>query len=197
MSVRTSNDKKKSQSVTRRPSNLPELPSSLSVAFSHLEGGWRSYIRFVRIAATSNDKEMQKLSDYHAALPWAKRRSITPEDLCQGAGVTLLNFIGSVMPWIWTYSNAAAAVIAATSNPAVIARTAKSAMGKGKFAHKDRETFLKVTGALPTARGTTINNMPIASASAGSVSGLVARLPSAGHDIMEIESSELDESDDS
>ena len=194
MVMSTEIEKKKPR---KKRSGLPAMPSSLTVAFEHLSGGWRSYIRFVEIAAKDKDEEMQKLLDHYRSLSKAKRADITPESLCLDAGVNIKDFLGSIMPWIWIYSNSAAAVIAATANPAVIAKTARAAMGQGKFAHKDRETFLKVTGALPSHKGsqTIINNTPVANATAGASSGLPIRLPSAGQDVMELEAGDMDNTD--
>lgn len=186
--------------IKRHKSSLPTLSSTLTMAFAHLDGGWQDYIRFVEIAAKEGDDDMKRLLDHYNTMTATARKNVTPEDLCQLVipVVSVKTLLASIMPWIWTYSNAAAGVIAAVSNPAVIAKTAKMALGKSRDAHKDRELMLKITGALPTAKGsqTIINNTPTATASAASASsssGLPIRLPSAGQDIMELEAAEIEE----
>ena len=167
----------------------PAFSSSLSKAFSSLDGGWHSYIRYVRIAA-SDEKDpgdMTKLLEHFDSLPSSQQKKITPENLCLESGVSLKTFIGSILPFIWMYSNTAASITTALYNPAVIEKTAKAALGKGRFAHKDRELFLKVSGALPTPKPSSIQilnqNSPVAQSSSGSP----IRLPSPAEDVMELE----------
>ena len=188
--------------VKRRRTAMPTLSSALTDAFTPLDGGWQSYIRFVHIAAKAEppDKpgDMTALYNCHQALSKAKQQSMTPEALCLEAGINITTLIGSIMPDIWIYSGTKAAVIKAACNPAVVAKTAKAAMGQGKFAHKDRETFLKITGELQTNRGSNVqvNNNLTANAASGASSGLPLKLPSAGQAVMELEAADADDDTD-
>src|SRR6266571_3752703 len=150
------------------------LSSNLSRAFSYLDGGWHSYIRFCRIAAQDEKDggEMTKLITHYDSLPVSQQKKITPENLCLQSGVSLKTFFGSILPWICMYSNVSASIITAMYNPSVIEKTAKAALGRGRYPHTDRELFLKVSGALPAPKPTSIQilnqNSPIAQSSSGS-----------------------------
>lgn len=181
---------------SKKLARLPKISSSLTEAFSALDGGWTNYIRFAEVAAKEGDEQMRKLMDTYVNTPKAERLRLTPEDLCRKSGVSIKDLFSAVLAWVWIYSNLHGSMLAAAANPAVIARTARAALGIGKNSHRDRETFLKVTGALPTARGsqTTINNNAVATAqSAAMLAG--GRLSSAGQDILALESSEYEDAE--
>ncbi len=194
--------KKSTTPAKHRRTTIPTLSSALTDAFTPLDGGWQSYIRFVHIAAKAEppDKpgDMTALYNCHQALSKSKQQSMTPEALCLEAGINITTLIGSIMPYIWIYSGTKAAVIKAACNPAVVAKTAKAAMGQGKFAHKDRETFLKITGELQTNRGSNVqvNNNLTANAASGASSGLPLKLPTAGQAVMELEAADADDDTD-
>lgn len=184
---------KKPKKEPRR--KLPELQSTLTSSFDLLSGGWRNYIRVVEIAARSaksDDDPMVKMFNTYQKLNKKRQDLMTPEALCLESGVDIMTFLQSIMPWVWTYSNTKAAMISAAANPAVIERTVRAALGSGRNSHKDRETFLKITGAIPTARGsqTIINNTPIAQSSSQAAQMLPIQLPSASQDIIDYDESD-------
>lgn len=183
----------------KRKQLIPPLDSSLASVFQHLEGGWPSYINYVKVAANDGDdgdKDMQKLVETYDSLPTKRRQQITPEQLCLESGVSIKKFIAGVMPWIWMYSQTAKSVFTAIASIPVLKKTAAAALGQGKNAHKDRETFLKISGDVPTSQGsrTVIHNNPTAIAGANSQSsGLPIRLPSAASALLELEAVDQDD----
>lgn len=160
----------------------------LQTAYNHLPGGWRSYLRYVRIAKLNNDPTMRTLYDYitlelsSGRMSEAQLLETAPEDLCARANVLVMDLVGSIQRWIWVYAKHESGLIAASFNPAVITRLAKSAIGSSRNSSKDREIFLKMTGDLPVPSGSRIliqnSNM-----STGP-----SHLPSASQDIKALES---------
>src|SRR5881296_13935 len=130
---------------------LKVADSPLAVAFSSLDGGWRNYIRYVIQAAKEGDTEMQRFMNALNGLSARERLTVSPEDVCDMAGVSVEDLIGAVLPLIWRYSRLRSSIVAATHDPVVLRTTAAYAMRPDN--QHDREIFLKATGTLPIPKG--------------------------------------------
>lgn len=182
-------------------SRNPTTITTLTTAFSNLEGGWSAYIKYVEFSAIHDkDPDMLKLLELYNSLPKSQRNVLPPEHLCQLADIHPSKLLKAITTWVWNYSHNAASIMAAALNPAVVAKTAKSAIGNSKFAYKDRELFLRMTGALPTPKGSeTIINKTLILATPGpqQTTGIPLRLPSAAQDVIDLEAADLNDEETS
>lgn len=163
--------------------------SNFQTAFSCLQPNWRAWILYVQKAATDEQNaDMQRILDVYNGLSRREQQSASPEYICDVAGVSHRALMEGISGLIYEAGEFQATIYKAAYLPRVIQQTAKSAM---KSSPRDRETFLKMTGALPTARGTTIVNNPQAFAASKS-DGRPAVLHSAGSKVLEYDQLEDD-----
>jgi hypothetical protein len=131
------------------------IESPLSVAFSPLPKGWRSYIAFAAQAAKEGDAEMIRYMRTYNSLSDAERLRHSPETIADMAQVQLEDLMAAVVKMTFRYCRIRSSLATAVHEPRVIESTALYA--KHKDGNKDRELLLKVSGALPTPKGSTTN----------------------------------------
>jgi len=73
----------------------------LRVAFRAIPGGWRSYIEYVNMAASSGNAAMGRYMDCYLALTPDQRRHHVPEQLCALAEVAPEELVGAVCQQLW------------------------------------------------------------------------------------------------
>ncbi len=154
---------KKSQSSSVVPPTETEIISSIieklgiespiSVAFSPLPKGWRSYISFVAQSAKEGDKDMIRYMQVYDSLSEPDRLHTTPETIADLANVKLEDLLASVVKMTFRYCRVRSSLATAMSEPRVIEDTAK--FSRSKDGTRDRELLLKVSGALPQPNKTT------------------------------------------
>lgn len=140
---------------------LEPAQTPLAIAFRHVEPTWRNYIYYADLAAKGGDEDMQKYIKTYEALPLGERRTVMPEMLCDLSGVKPRDLISAVAGEVWQHKQAESTISASINHPKVIHQTAQYAI-ESPAAYKDRELFLRATGALPDKKGASIviNNNP-------------------------------------
>jgi hypothetical protein len=159
-------------------------------AFSNLHPNWRAYIRYVEIAARDyKDELMNKFLAVYRQRSRNEQQSDTPEFLCDISGITPSQLLASIVPVLYEYSDFTASVIKGVYRPRVLKRMAQAASG---MSQRDRETFLKITGDVPTHKGSVTINAPSA------IAGAQATMPvlsSAGKKVLELDRDEWEDTE--
>ena len=150
-----------SQPVIRLSRSAVPSHSPVANVFRDLKPNWRSYLNYVQQAANEGDDDMQRIIDSFQHLRIGERRLITPEKLCDLAGVRPSDVIGVVCAKIWAEKSGESAIVTALLHPEIIRKTAKAAANI-KHGGRDRELFFRLSGSLPDRKGASvvINNNP-------------------------------------
>lgn len=141
------------------PAKAPRLAlsksSPLSVAFRHIQGGWRRYIEYVDLAARKGDAQMAKFRDCYGGLDPKERHNAWPEQLCDMAGISPGELVGAVCRQIWEAKAAESSMVSSIAHPEMLMTTIRLAKKEDNF--RDRELYFRLTGSLPDRKGASIN----------------------------------------
>jgi hypothetical protein len=131
------------------------MKSPLTVAFRHVQDGWRNYMLYVDMAARNGDLSMARFRDCYEALNPKDKWQHWPEQICELANVSPGELIGAVCRAIWESKAAESSMVSSIAHPLILMKTAELAQEPDGI--KDRELFFRLTGSLPDKKGTSIN----------------------------------------
>lgn len=137
------------------PKFLLGAKSPLTVAFRHLQDGWRNYILYVDIAARNGDLAMGRFRDCYNSLTAKDKWSHWPEQICELSNVTPGELVGAVCRAVWENKAGESSMISSIAHPQVLMKTAELAQDVENY--HDRELFFRLTGSLPDKKGASIN----------------------------------------
>ena len=123
-------------------------------AFRWIRPHWWNYLDFVGTAARNGDKDMDKILKARDALTERERRAVTPERLCELAGVRDDDLVARVCGEIWRLKRAEGSIVTAMAYPKILDTVSRNATKAKEY--DDRELFFRVTGALPDKKGTSV-----------------------------------------
>lgn len=138
-----------------KPKSVLNLRSPLSVAFRHIQGGWREYVVYVDLAARDGNTAMVRYRDCYQGLSKREKRLTWPEQLCELANVSPGELVAAVCRAVWETKASESSMISAMAHPQVLERTA--VLAKKADHTRDRELFFRLTGSLPDKKGASIN----------------------------------------
>ncbi len=137
---------------------------------------WRHAWVFAQFAADSGDSDMVKVMECYKALKKKEQATVSPEYVCDLAGVDSNDFAAEVFREYLSYSGDAANLIEAASRPAVVKKQVAVALTTDGW--RDRKMLHEHSGFLPQKTGGGIHVNASANADAKSAAILPNELPS-------------------
>ena len=137
---------------------------------------WRHVWVFGQIAADSGATDMTAVMECYRGLKVRERATVTPEYVCDLAGVDPADFAAEVMRVLAKYSGDTSTVIAAVEHPEIVRKSIQFA--KKEAGHRDRKMIFEHSGFLPQKSGGGIHVNATANADAKSAAILPNELPS-------------------
>lgn len=139
-----------------KSSRTPKRPATrLAMIFRELaingKKDWRNWIVFAQHGADEGDADMQKVIECYRGLKRREQQTITPESICDLAGVNPNDLAAEVFRSYLSYASDAANLIEAASRPAVVRKQVKVALTTDGW--RDRKMLHEHSGFLPQKTG--------------------------------------------
>jgi hypothetical protein len=147
------------------------------------------------MAADDGNDEMTAYLKVYCGLTPREQNSVTPEQICERAQISINDLFASVMWWCSETTNVSFQLLKAASRPRALQRLAREATKAGPQHGHDRDSFFKITGDMPMPSKYVQNNFgqPGGTNSLVGRSGPAPKLLGAGQRVLEMEQADNDD----